>query len=369
MQPVAKRKQQRRIGTILGKYQVIRLGAAQARFDWHEQPALIQRILHQKARHERHAHAADGGLHQHAEQLELVAGAHVAGFSLKRAGMHAKPVAPRIQARRLVQQCQFGQPGRVPRKITRRPACEQRRAADRHDFLAEQIFDSRTRPDRIAEMDGRIEPRIFEQERPGARGQVDHNVGMGPGEARQARNQPLRGERRQHGQLDLAAFALTGDQIERVGLEIAQVGAHLLPVRMAGLGQRHPPLGAMKQLQADHRLERADLPTDRALRVAQLFGRARKTLMTCGCLEGNQRQGTRDHAAHWGSGGNGRVGWRRADRMLPPSASVWTIAGIVGQVALGWHRSSCAAGATRPRCSGIARAQQRRYKASFCELS
>ncbi|MNN23305.1 hypothetical protein D3C81_1366980 [compost metagenome] len=231
----------------------------------------------------------DGGLGEHGEQLV----ARPAEVALDLQAERAEPLPPGVGAGALLQQRQGGELLGV-QAIERG---DQRRTAHRHRVLAHQEAGLGARPVAVAEVQRGVELGVGEQERPGAVGQVDGDLGVPALEVLEARQQPLGGEGRHHRQLEAGA-ALLAHHRQGVALHRVQLGGDAPAVGQAVLGQHDAATGAAKQLEAEERLEAGDLPAHRALGQRQLLGGLGEALVARRRLEGDQRGGAGDLAAH-----------------------------------------------------------------------
>ena len=151
-----------------------------------------------------------------------------------------------------------------------------------------QVLQARAGPDRLAVVDGRVELLRLEVERQDARREVDRDARVRLVEGGDARDQPLRAEGRQDGEVQHAALAARGLQLEHDRLQpveqAAQLGAEGL-----GRGRRpHARMLAPEERDAQALLEGTDLTADRALSAMQLLGGAREALVAQGGVEGLQ---------------------------------------------------------------------------------
>ncbi|MNC43905.1 hypothetical protein D3C75_927910 [compost metagenome] len=116
-------------------------------------------------------------------------------------------------------------------------------------------------------------------------------------EVLEARQQPLGGEGRHHRQLQAGA-ALLAHHRQGVALHSVELGGDAPAVGQAILGEHDAAAGAAEQLDAEEGLEAGDLPAHRALGQRQLLGGLGEALVARCRLEGDQRGGAGDLAAH-----------------------------------------------------------------------
>jgi hypothetical protein len=166
-------------------------------------------------------------------------------------------------------------------------ACSEGRAADRHHRLVHQIGAGRAGPVRCAEVDGGVEGLLREVEGLGARREIHRDFRMPRDEAAQARDQPARAQRGQHGQVEQPA-AGRRHHLLAGARQLLQHGAHVGRIDAADVGEHDALAHAMEQRDAQLLLELADLPRHRALREVQLVRRARDAVVPRGRLEGEQ---------------------------------------------------------------------------------
>ena len=143
------------------------------------------------------------------------------------------------------------------RKVMRRQMfvpVEQCRTCYRHQIFAQEEVGFGAGPLAVAVVDGSVEFLVVEQERPRAGGQVNRDVRALSGEFRQARQQPARRESRRNRQLDGAAGAPSGHQVERIPLDPRQVLRDLARVGLPGFGEHDAAAVAPKQCHVELRL-------------------------------------------------------------------------------------------------------------------
>ncbi|KGS79755.1 hypothetical protein Y027_5718 [Burkholderia pseudomallei TSV5] len=292
-QPFGQRDERLAVGGRVRRDEVIAGVARQPQVERRAKAARCELVRDEQRRHQRDAHARVRGRRQHREQL-VARAAHRAQIVVE--ALRAKPVAPRVRARRQVQQRQIEQ--RVARDAPPVRA-QQRRAADgQHVAFEEQQPPLRAGPQCVAEVDRRVERRIAEEERPGAHRQVHRDVGPQRAELRQARNQPLARERRHDRELERRADAALRHQLERVALDALEVAPHERRIMAAVRRQHDPFLDPQEQRDAEPLLERRDLAADRALRERELVGRAGKAFVAGRRFEDLQRREVRNAFAH-----------------------------------------------------------------------
>ena len=116
---------------------------------------------------------------------------------------------------------------------------------------------------------------------------VDVDIGMAPVEVGKARDQPMRGERRQHadGQRAMRPSAQFGDAAGDAVQRVAHRGGECA----AWLGQLHAATAPMEQRHAEFALQRLHLMADRAVGDMQFGAGAAEVAVARGGLEGAQR--------------------------------------------------------------------------------
>src|SRR5471032_827569 len=163
---------------------------------------------------------------------------------------------------------------------------EQGRAAHRHDLaLAEQQLPLCAGPYRIAEIQRGVEGRIAEQERLGAYRQIHGDIRPQRAKLRQARDQPLAGQRRNDRYLQNPPHTALRHQFERIALNPVEILAHERRVITAMRGQHNPLLDAQEQSDAQAAFQSRNLAAYRALREREFIGGPGEALVARGGLE------------------------------------------------------------------------------------
>ncbi len=230
-----------------------------------------------------------GRLRQHGEQLVARAG-HVARYIQI---LCVEPLPPGVGPGGLLQQRQFGQFACFQAVATFKKGG----AADRHGVFTHQPMRLGAGPVGIAKVDRGIEVGVGKQERAGAVGQVDRDVGVLVLEVLQARQQPLSSEGRHHGELDGVGTLLAHDR-QCVTLDRVQLLGHTTTIGQPRFRELYAPARTPEQLNAEKLLQSADLPTHSALREGQLIGGLGEALVAGGCLETDQCSGAGYLASH-----------------------------------------------------------------------
>ena len=128
------------------------------------------------------------------------------------------------------------------------------------------------------------------------RAHVDVDVGVTPVEVCQARDQPVRGERRQHA--DGQRAVRTRTQFGNAAGDAVQCLAHSDGERAARLGQFHAAAAPVEQRHAEFALQRLHLMADRAVGDMQFGAGAGKIQVAGGGFEGAQRGKRRQAGGH-----------------------------------------------------------------------
>src|SRR5471032_1715192 len=163
---------------------------------------------------------------------------------------------------------------------------KQGRAAYRHDLaFAEQQLPLCAGPYRIAEIQRGVAGRIAEQERLGAYGEIHGDIRPQRAKKRQARDQPLAGERRNDRYLQNPPHTALCHQFERIALNPVEILAHERRVVPTVRGQHNALLDAKEQSDAQPAFQLRHLATYRALREREFICRPGEALVARGGLE------------------------------------------------------------------------------------
>ncbi|MNT25978.1 hypothetical protein D3C72_1615250 [compost metagenome] len=163
---------------------------------------------------------------------------------------------------------------------------QQARTAHWQHFAPGHVVGQATRPDAVAEADCRVQVGLGKIVALRMRHEFQRDLRIARKELRQARYQPLGAQRRHAGDMQHAAAALAGHQLDRGCLQFVQARADALEVALPRGGQHQALAHTLEQLHAEVGLQAAHLLAHRALRHMQFARGHGKTVVAGGGLEG-----------------------------------------------------------------------------------